>query len=422
MGSFGNYKGAGIDEFEGLQLSGTDSDCTMQPTLQNKVLGRRQIMKLAVMGVALCSLLATVFYCSGFGTPSTVAQKHDDNILTEELDKELDAFVGLSESSGTETLGCEDLVMVKDAAVVSNNLGGKGPDTDEEEGIIYTMYAYMKDDNGTEIAGLKVKVEIHATTEYDHHELHSKNFNGLEKKFLAILIKSGTDLGFNISVFDFESGLPLKLPYFSVTFFDLDQADDDTEKEYVIAKDFSHYYVSAKSEILATKNDTDGTTTFISSKPGTGKDNPKESEALEPEAKNKGVTLQYLGRESVDFHIGAKGGKQLRGFVFTLRPSLLCAKTHIGEDWVDPFNTSVEGVELPLMDGVTPVTGMEVPVIKIDEETGQVTVGNETIDIGLGDGKDHSDEKGEAVAKSGTKAMLIAVTLLAVVWPLSNLQ
>merc|ERR1711879_1041765 len=125
---------------------------------------------------------------------------------------------------------------------------------------------------------------------------------------------------FNISVYDGDTHELLTLPYFSITFFDLDMAEKGQSKEYVIAQNFSHYYVANDTQVKVTEED--GTTKFSASKTGTGKDNPTESEALEPIAKSKGVTLQYLGHSSVDFTIGAEDGDSLRGFLFTLRPSL----------------------------------------------------------------------------------------------------
>jgi len=112
---------------------------------------------------------------------------------------------------------------------------------------------------------------------------------------------------------------------------------------------------------------------------------------------------------------------------------------------------------LPIMDGKISVPGMQIPIIKITEDgtaivvtdKGNVTIGNVkdviankngtvTIDESNGtqllekgtltfqNGTDIVDarqsKKGKASAKSGTKALLIVVTLLAVVWPLGNRQ
>merc|ERR1719507_71592 len=157
-------------------------------------------MKLAVMGMALCSLLAIVLYSSGYlWAPST------------------------------ENMECDNLVKINHTEVVSSNLGGIDPD--KEEGIIYTMHLDMKDDTGKQFVK-KITLEIHATTKYDHHELHSKHFSiGRANRFFTVLMRSGSDLGFNISVFDAETHKETKLPYFELTFLDLDEAENDTEKE-----------------------------------------------------------------------------------------------------------------------------------------------------------------------------------------------
>jgi len=462
--AFGSYNGAEVDEFEGLQLSGTDSDGITQPTMQNKF-PRRQILMLAVAGLGLSALLATAFYGTGFNTVSTVALKHDNNILTEALDKELDELVGLDEepvtpAPNTKFANCEKLVVVKHPELVTSNLGGIGPDKTAEEGITYNTEAYMQDGDGNKIAGKKLKVVIHAKGAYDHKEGHSQNFNGLHGKFLSILIKGGTSLSFNVTVLDADTNKPFLLPYFSITFFDIDMETGGRAKEYVVAQKFSHYYVYKDTQIKVT-DDGEGKTKFSASKVGTGADNPEESEALEPVAKSKGVTLSYLQRSSADFTIGAEGGgdADLRGFLFTLRPSMLCAKTHLKNgDWVDPLKASIPGVDLPLMDGTVPVPGMEVPVIHIAEDgtviivtdNGNATIGNVadiianqngTVTIEESNGTELLEDgtlqvvngtdivdargkgnRGKASAKSGTQALLIVVTLLAVVWPLSNRQ
>jgi len=419
MGSFGNQKGAEIVELEGLQLSGTDSDCIMQPTTQSK-LPRRQVMKLAVTVMALSSLLAAAFYFGGL----TVALKHNDISLTEELDKDWDELVGLAaETPKVETLGCKSLVLIKNPEVVHNNLGGSGPDTGEE-GMIYNSRLFMKDSDGNEIVGKNVKVAVHATSDYDQ----KNTFNGLHGKFFSILLSSGTNVSFNVSVYDGDTNEPLVLPYFSITFFDLDISEENRSKEYIIAEKFAHYYVANNTQVEVTDNG-DGTMKFSATQPGTGKDNPEDSEELELLAKSKGVTLQYLGRSSVDFTVGAEDGKSHRGYLFTLRPSMLCAKTHINGEWVDPLNSSIPGVDLPLMDGVAGVFGMEVPIIHIGEN-GTVTVvtenGNITLDANssLADKliDEKNKDKSKASPKSGIMALLIVMTLLAVVWPLGNLQ
>jgi hypothetical protein len=207
--------------------------------------------------------------------------------------------------------------------------------------------------------------------------------------------------------------------------------------EYIIARDFVHYYVANGTHVNISENE-DGTTKFKATEIGSIEDNPKESEALEPEAKSKGVTLQYLNRASAEFTVGAehhdlqtKDEAGARGFIFTLRPSILCAKTHVGADWVDPMNVSIPGVELPLMDGTLPVTGMKVPKITITEpENGTVVIESQGQTITINNvsgvvavnGEILGNDKGNANPKSGTKVLLMVVALLAVVCPLGNLQ
>jgi hypothetical protein len=387
------------------------------------------------------------------------------------LDKQLDEFVGLAESDSIETAKCETLSKIKSLKKVRNNLGGIGPD-EGEEGMIYHAVFHMKDESGIEIAK-KVTVAVHAMSAYVQKD---KTFNGLRGKFLSILMEAHQNLTFKISVKDTDTNEPLVLPYFSISFFDLDMSKKKGSAEYVIAHGFDHYYVAKGARVNIT--DVGDGKKFMAAEIGTYKDNPEESEALDLLNKAKGVTLQYTLRDSAEFTVGAEEDLDLqtiddtddpdkRGFIFTLRPSILCAKTRVGGELVDPMNTSIDGVDLPLLDGKDPITGMRIPtglqmtmpedgtviILKSDgsnytiNATEVIEIGNGTVIIheqgngtviiphgtmtdknGIvtitekgGDTKGNKD-KGNANPKSGTKALLMVAALLAVVWPLGNLQ
>jgi len=216
-----------------------------------------------------------------------------------------------------------------------------------------------------DLANITGNVAIHATSPYDTSDAKRVKgyvpFNGLNGKFMSIGLKPGTNLSFTIGAYNPETNESVKLPFFSITFFDLDEGDDHQSSEYVLAKDFEHYYVEEDTEVNVTKME-DGVSRFGATKKGTGDDNPKESEALAPLMKNKAVTLSYLNREHAEFTIGAEEGKTFRGFSFVLRPSLVCAKTKINGKEEDP---GAPGIKPPLMDGSTPATGMAVPNIQV---------------------------------------------------------
>jgi hypothetical protein len=442
--------------------------------------------------MALVAVLATPLCFHGFSPMFTTARHHDDTTFYAKLDKELDEVVDLAaESSGStpsgnkQFAGCDQLVIVRGAELLHNNLGGKGPDKGEE-GMMYRAGVYMKDVDGNVIAGKGLKIAIHATSPYEGFP--KNDFNGLHGKFLSILLKSGKSVNISVGVFDEETNEPFTLPYFSITFFDLDMSEKKGSAEYIIARDFKHYYVANGTQLNITGND-DGSTTFHATQIGTGADNPEESEGLTPVSKSKGVTLQYQFRNATEFTLGTEEGNSKRGFLFILRPSMLCAETIIDGEFLNPMDDSIDGVDLPLMDGAEPVSGMLIPIMHVsengevivitdnnetmkfnmtngtngmndagnnngtetienvsavvDNENGTVTIEEEngtqilengtvtdvngtvvvnTTDTGNSSEKNTKNTKGKAGPKSGTIATLIVVTQLAVVWPFGNLQ
>jgi hypothetical protein len=269
-------------------------------------------------------------------------------------------------SGGQKFTTCGATPLLKVHKVLHNNLGGHGPD-EGAEGIFYEVGLYMKDHGLADVTG---NVVIHATSPYHtsdkKKEKDYKPFNGLNGKFMSIGLKpgsdkSGTNLSFTVGAYNPETNESIILPFFSITFFDLDEGKNHKSSEYVLAKDFEHYYVEEDTEVNVTKME-DGVTRFGATKEGTGDDNPEESEALAPLMKNKAVTLSYLDRAHAEFTIGAEEGDSFRGFSFVLRPSLVCAKTKINGKEEDH---GAPGIKPPLMDGITPATGMAVPNIQV---------------------------------------------------------
>eukprot|EP00419_Tripos_fusus_P052307 CAMPEP_0172807240 /NCGR_PEP_ID=MMETSP1075-20121228/6874_1 /TAXON_ID=2916 /ORGANISM="Ceratium fusus, Strain PA161109" /LENGTH=463 /DNA_ID=CAMNT_0013646187 /DNA_START=46 /DNA_END=1437 /DNA_ORIENTATION=+ len=463
MESFAHQEDAENAELEDLLLnSSSDSDDVMETAGMQNTVSRGRFMKFAVVGMALMALLAASLCFTGFSTIATVSRQHDAVILNEEVSSETSLPVD------KKVVGCDQLAIVKVHELVHNNLGGKGPDQGEE-GMIYNMGIFMADANGNKLADKKVKVAVHATSPYNMGP--GNTYNGLHGKFLSILMRAGEHLNFTIGVYDVDTNEPLTLPIFSITFFDIDMSRKKSS-EYIIAQDFEHYYVANGTQLNITENH-DGTTTFHATLAGTGADNPEESEALTEFSKEKGVTLEYLKRSSTNFTIGTEEGKSLRGFIFTLRPSMICAKTQYNGTWEDPLNESLPGVKLPLMDGEQGVRGMLLPIIHVTPngtaiiishnenitdnssnssnntlenvtisgiaavvdnrnctvtiqmkngteilEKGTVTSVNGTVIVDTTD----KCKQSKAGPTSGTIAMLIVMAQLAMMWPFGNLQ
>lgn len=420
VGSLSNQRN-GYGECEGLQFSESDSDSIQQPHKHGK------IKKLTGVVLAVTALFATVLFCNGFSAVSTVAVKHDDNIFMDLQEVSNDSGVSNDTGvegpeipkpeTGREFMACDRLVAIKKPTLITSNLGGFGPNNTEEEGMTYETEATIS--LGGNETTIRVGVKINAIGNYTGGDVYKAKghnaFNGLHGKFLSILILSGTTLDISINVTNLDTGLPLMLPYFAITFFDLDTAAEEKSKEYIEAEGVTHYYISNDSEVTVegeSGTDSEGSLVFSASKMGTGHDNPKDPDQLTIAQKKKGVTLQYQMKSGVKLTLGAEEGgteHKDRGFTFTLRPSMLCAKTVLEDGTiVEPGPNSIDqGVAWPLMDGKKATPFMEVPSVKIGP--------NGTIDI-------DNEKKAGASVQSGTTALLLAVTMVAVTWPRGNLR
>jgi hypothetical protein len=266
---------------------------------------------------------------------------------------------------------CDQIKLMKVQKMTHNNFGGAGPDQGEE-GIVYEMGLY---DVAT---GEETKEYVHVTNTTPYTSVKGDVWNGVHGKFMSLGISPNTSVGVKVEVWDTETEKAKeKFPGFSITFFDLDQEYYDVASEYIIAKDFAHYYVAADTQVAVSTEegavDPDApdvpaptVTKFQATEQGGGDDNPTESEALTPLMKNKGVTLSYRDTASAEFEIGASEGGTERAINFVMRPSLLCAKTIINGKEEDPLDTSIPGIKLPLMDGVTPALGLAMPDVEVE--------------------------------------------------------
>jgi len=208
-----------------------------------------------------------------------------------------------------------------------------------------------------------VLIVVKATTPYNVDPLNS--FNGKRGKFFAVGVQAGTKVSLQIRVYDEETQRLIVLPHFSISFFDLDMDARPRARKYVIARDFQQYFVADGSQV-SVDTIADGSTRFRAMTPDLGLNFPVESqsEVLTDLSKSKGVTLQYSGRDSIEVTVGAESGGGIRGFLFSLRPSIICSKTNVVQ-FVDALERSIQGARVPLMDKQKHVDGTHVPIINI---------------------------------------------------------
>jgi len=310
---------------EVAELNGVDSEGGMPPVVQSNFPCRR-MRRLMVAGMSMMALLAAVSVTIvGLSVIIARTPRHDSIMPKEQVDQEWDAEPTWKKAS------CDDLVLIKPVECILNNLGGKGPDSGSEAMIFRAKVSA----NDSSIDGRGVLIAVRATTPYNMDPLN--RFNGKRGKFFAIGVRAGTEVSLQIRVYDEATKQPLVLPHFSISFFDLDVDPGPRARKYVIARDFQQYYVAHGSQISVDTH-ANGSTKFRAMTPDVGLDNPveKESEALTDLSKSKGVTLQYFDRDSIYVTVGAEDGGGIRGFLFSLRPSIICTKSRIGGQSMDP--------------------------------------------------------------------------------------
>jgi len=320
-------------EFEGLQLNGTDSDVPTQQGTDSDVPSQqggtdsdaimpsrrhRQIIKMAVVGLALVSLFVTVFYCSGKRTISTFAQKH---------------VVALAAPAGA-TIPCTDYPYVKIVNVTWRNLGQQGPDYGDEG-----MYFNVTLSNvGTSVT--KAQLRIKADKGY---KPSSAEWNGINGEWARINFNSGTAASFTAYFWDDDKKTKLELARGYMTFSDLDGGPSAKEFVAVSTAAFSGNHFISKNSSIA--NNTVALNKFVQSQVDSntyaqtllytgsgidvGADNPASGDVFTANQKNNAVTLQMggVGQTDIKFKLGATQGTTSRTIQFNFQPTLLCAST-----------------------------------------------------------------------------------------------
>jgi len=321
-------------EFEGLNMSGTDSDVPSQlgGTESDGIMPptkHRQIMKLAVAGLALTSLLATVFYCSGKSTIFTFGQKHVVTLVD-------------PAPAAAAAIPCTDYPYIKILAPVLRNLGQQGPDYGEE-GMYFNVTLSNVGSSVTE-AELRIKAD-------QGYKPTSAEFNGINGEWARINFNSGTAAGFTAFFWDKKTNTKLKLPRGYMTFSDLDGGPSAKEFVAVSMDAFTgNYFTSNISNItdysvpanplvqtipnpfVQTQVDSNiygKTLIYAGSGVDIGTDNPSSPDVFTTNQKNNAVTLQIkdAGLTDIKFKLGATPGTTSRTIQFNFQPTLLCAST-----------------------------------------------------------------------------------------------
>jgi hypothetical protein len=206
--------------------------------------------------------------------------------------------------------------------VLHSNLGGWGPDTGETSLSLESNRTL----DGENVSHLEFRVTANSPYRPGLPSFNGISY-GLVGRYATVVVMPGTSVNLTFKVFNMRTNTPIHMPSVSFTFFDLDEYKGHTASEMIIARDFAYAELTVDTEISQTVN-SDGTTTFQASTPGTFEDNPVDPLLLTEQQRNRAVTLTYTDTDEISVRLGATpGSSAARAFTFVAHPVLQCAKT-----------------------------------------------------------------------------------------------
>mmetsp|Transcript_8955 Transcript_8955/g.16119 ORF Transcript_8955/g.16119 Transcript_8955/m.16119 type:complete len:430 (+) Transcript_8955:56-1345(+) len=157
-------------------------------------------------------------------------------------------------------------IRMENSHLVTNNLGGAGPDTDSPKELRFTGVAT--------IDGANVDLVVQSMSTYQPGVAEG---NGVFGEFGRINVKEGSSVDLKFSFVDGKSGQPVVLPAFYLSIFDIDQSErgDQTESVTVDVGGMDQYVTDSMSEVLVAPG-AQGKVVFTSTRHGAPCDDPKD--------------------------------------------------------------------------------------------------------------------------------------------------
>lgn len=219
------------------------------------------------------------------------------------------------------------------STVARNNLGGRGPEKDVAEGILFTNVAQIGDQS--------LDLEVNALEEYWPMNVDR---NGLLGDFAQINLGTPSQAGstgtceFKFKLLKGGSDEPYEAEWLYFSMFDLDQAKSNRKwnpkwQESLTVSGFASQYISDNSEIKVEQLDK-RTYRYNSSKKGTGKDNPRDPLNLDKVMLARTVTFVYraVSEWTARFAIGLPLAIDGRNFLFAGKSSTVsCDQNTYGD-------------------------------------------------------------------------------------------
>jgi len=208
------------------------------------------------------------------------------------------------------------------AALVANNLGGKGPKAGEENAIRFAKLARRGDD--------WVDLEIRVSPGETYNPVKTEK-NGFSKEHLygQINVKTGSSVDLTFTLLKSGTDERVTLDDFYLSFLDLDQGLENAATESITISDhaFEKYYVSEETELSISQSG--GLTRIASTKYGTSADNPTDPLKLTPLQASRTATFLFRKTDQVRMTLGAGDSPDGHGrnFFFAGKASEPCATT-----------------------------------------------------------------------------------------------
>jgi len=223
-------------------------------------------------------------------------------------------------------MNCSNFPYLKLKDITLNNLGGKGPDTDREPGLIYAGEI-----QGGPNAGDTFELHLNVTSDPALYEPENPRETGFQGEYGSINIKSGTNVTITFEKYDPRNQAHVPFEHFFFTFFDLDQGPDGSASESITVRGWTRASLANRTEANVTRLP-DGRTRFEATTEGSGSDNPRDPLQLTRQQFRRAVTILVAGVETfeVTFAVGPSAEANPRWFNFRGQPTLLCAAREDG--------------------------------------------------------------------------------------------
>lgn len=197
------------------------------------------------------------------------------------------------------------IVDLRLSTLVYSNLGRKGPDFDQPEGLRFNHILENK--------GKSVDLIVHALTEYNPQNISQNRLNG---KFVQINIAREQTVDLKFRFVDSETSDKVVIDFMYFSMFDIDEGRFNHLEETLAIGGFAASYLTDDTEITQTVLP-DGRSQYVSSTHGIIEDNPTEPKALTEQQSNRAVTFLFTKISSFEtsFASSALGPLSGRNFL-----------------------------------------------------------------------------------------------------------